>query len=174
MYLVSPRFSKAGSPKTSCQCLSHCSHVRGRVMASLANGSIAIFHRSPVDGQWDLNNYHLLDLGKPHHSIRCMIQVQNKVWCGYRNKVFVVNPEMMKVESTFDAHPRRESQVRQMAWIGDGVWCVAEYPKQVFSIPESLVLIIMFWLKTQGVHSIRLHPSSLPRSHPSTPSGCRH
>ena len=98
------------------------SHVRGRVMASLANGSIAIFHRNPTDGQWDLNNYHLLDLGKPHHSIRCMIQVQNKVWCGYRNKVFVVNPEMMKVESTFDAHPRRESQVRQMAWIGDGVW----------------------------------------------------
>jgi len=105
--------------KDSVLCISH---VRGRVMASLANGSIAIFHRNPTDGQWDLNNYHLLDLGKPHHSIRCMIQVQNKVWCGYRNKVFVVNPEMMKVESTFDAHPRRESQVRQMAWIGDGVW----------------------------------------------------
>jgi len=28
----------------------------------------------------------------------------------------------MKVEKTFDAHPRRESQVRQLAWIGDGVW----------------------------------------------------
>ena len=29
---------------------------------------------------------------------------------------------MMTVETTFDAHPRKESQVRQMAWIGDGVW----------------------------------------------------
>jgi hypothetical protein len=38
-------------------------------MAALANGTIAIFHRSG-DGQWDLTNYHLLDLGKPHGSIR--------------------------------------------------------------------------------------------------------
>jgi len=96
-------------------------HVRGRVMAALANGSVAIFHRAP-DGQWDLLNYHLLDLGKPQASIRCMIRVHNKVWCGYRNKIFEINPRTMTVDATFDAHPRKESQVRQMAWIGDGVW----------------------------------------------------
>ena len=28
----------------------------------------------------------------------------------------------MSVEASFDAHPRKESQVRQMAWVGDGVW----------------------------------------------------
>ncbi|TRY73155.1 hypothetical protein TCAL_13038 [Tigriopus californicus] len=93
----------------------------GRVLAALANGSIAIFHRAD-DGQWDLTNYHLLDLGKPHHSIRCMLQVHNKVWCGYRNKIFVIDPRTMTVEKTMDAHPRKESQVRQMAWVGDGVW----------------------------------------------------
>ena len=43
---------------------------------------------------------------------RCMVQVHNKVWCGYRNKIYVINPKMMKVEDTFDAHPRKESQVR--------------------------------------------------------------
>ncbi|XP_059079883.1 JNK-interacting protein 3-like isoform X4 [Tigriopus californicus] len=96
-------------------------HVKGRVLAALANGSIAIFHRAD-DGQWDLTNYHLLDLGKPHHSIRCMLQVHNKVWCGYRNKIFVIDPRTMTVEKTMDAHPRKESQVRQMAWVGDGVW----------------------------------------------------
>lgn len=26
------------------------------------------------------------------------------------------------VQKSFDAHPRKESQVRQLAWIGDGVW----------------------------------------------------
>lgn len=26
------------------------------------------------------------------------------------------------LQSSFDAHPRRESQVRQMVWAGDGVW----------------------------------------------------
>merc|ERR1719500_2136749 len=96
-------------------------HVRGRVMAALANGSVAIFHRAP-DGQWDLLNYPLLGLGKPQASIRCMIRVHNKVWCGYRNKIFEINPRTMTVDATFDAHPRKESQVRQMAWIGDGVW----------------------------------------------------
>ena len=28
----------------------------------------------------------------------------------------------MSVIHTLDAHPRKESQVRQMAWVGDGVW----------------------------------------------------
>ncbi|KFO34971.1 C-Jun-amino-terminal kinase-interacting protein 4 [Fukomys damarensis] len=87
-------------------------HVKGIVLVALADGTLAIFHRG-VDGQWDLSNYHLLDLGRPHHSIRCMTVVHDKVWCGYRNKIYV---------KSFDAHPRKESQVRQLAWVGDGVW----------------------------------------------------
>ncbi|EDO47039.1 predicted protein [Nematostella vectensis] len=96
-------------------------HVKGRVLVALADGTVAIFHRSS-DGQWNFNNYHLLDLGRPHHSIRCMAMVHDKVWCGYRNKIQVIHPRTMRVEKTFDAHPRHESQVRQLAWIGDGVW----------------------------------------------------
>ncbi|EPY88927.1 mitogen-activated protein kinase 8 interacting protein 3 isoform 1 [Camelus ferus] len=84
-------------------------HVKGRVLVALADGTLAIFHRGE-DSQWDLSNYHLMDLGRPHHSIRCMAVVYDRVWCGYKNK------------KSFDAHPRRESQVRQLAWIGDGVW----------------------------------------------------
>ncbi|XP_014062962.1 C-Jun-amino-terminal kinase-interacting protein 4 isoform X3 [Salmo salar] len=96
-------------------------HVKGRVLVSLADGTLAIFHRG-VDGQWDLTNYHLLDLGRPHHSIRCMTVVHDKVWCGFRNKIYVVQPKAMKIEKSFDAHPRKESQVRQLAWDGDGIW----------------------------------------------------
>uniref|UniRef100_A0A4W3J9Z2 C-Jun-amino-terminal kinase-interacting protein 4 n=1 Tax=Callorhinchus milii TaxID=7868 RepID=A0A4W3J9Z2_CALMI len=96
-------------------------HVKGRVLVALADGTLAIFHRG-VDGQWDLTNYHLLDLGRPHHSIRCMTVVHDKVWCGYRNKIYSVQPKAMKIEKSFDAHPRKESQVRQLAWVGDGVW----------------------------------------------------
>lgn len=51
-----------------------------------------------LDGQWDLTNYHLLDLGRPYHSIRCMVVVHNKVWCGYRNRIHVVNPQTLSVE----------------------------------------------------------------------------
>lgn len=63
-----------------------------------------------------------MDLGRPHHSIRCMAVVHDKVWCGYKNKIHVIQPKSMQIEKSFDAHPRRESQVRQLAWIGDGVW----------------------------------------------------
>uniref|UniRef100_A0A8C2PH14 RH2 domain-containing protein n=1 Tax=Capra hircus TaxID=9925 RepID=A0A8C2PH14_CAPHI len=72
-------------------------HVKGIVLVALADGTLAIFHRG-VDGQWDLSNYHLLDLGRPHHSIRCMTVVHDKVWCGYRNKIYVVQPKAMKIE----------------------------------------------------------------------------
>ncbi|XP_054913432.1 C-Jun-amino-terminal kinase-interacting protein 4 isoform X4 [Poeciliopsis prolifica] len=96
-------------------------HVKGRVLVSLSDSTLAIFHRG-TDGQWDLTNYHLLDLGKQHHSIRCMTVVHDRVWCGYRNKIHVVHPRAMKVEKTFDAHPRKDSQVRQLAWHGDGIW----------------------------------------------------
>uniref|UniRef100_A0A672PFI3 C-Jun-amino-terminal kinase-interacting protein 4 n=1 Tax=Sinocyclocheilus grahami TaxID=75366 RepID=A0A672PFI3_SINGR len=96
-------------------------HVKGRVLVALTDGTLAIFHRG-LDSQWDLTNYHLLDLGRPHHSIRCMTIVHDKVWCGYRNKIYVIQPRAMKIEKSFDAHPRKESQVRQLAWVGDGIW----------------------------------------------------
>lgn len=96
-------------------------HVKGRVLVSLSDSTLAIFHRG-TDGQWDLTNYHLLDLGKQHHSIRCMTVVHDRVWCGYRNKIHVVHPRAMKIEKSFDAHPRKDSQVRQLAWHGDGIW----------------------------------------------------
>lgn len=102
--------------------LSSYRHVKGRVLVALADGTIAIFHRgvgkshfvsSVVEkfarvtddvcflltgGQWDLTNYHLLDLGRPHHSIRCMVVVHEKVWCGYRNKIYVIQPKAMRIE----------------------------------------------------------------------------
>ncbi|GBM76429.1 C-Jun-amino-terminal kinase-interacting protein 4 [Araneus ventricosus] len=96
-------------------------HIRGRVFAGLADGTVAIFHRFP-DGEWDLTNFHLLDLGRPLYSVRCMTVVDKNIWCGYRNCVHVIDSETLCVIESFDAHPRKESQVRQMAWIGDGVW----------------------------------------------------
>jgi mitogen-activated protein kinase 8 interacting protein 3 len=74
-----------------------CSHVSGRVLAALADGSVAVFCRGS-DGQWDLGSYHLVDLGRPHHSIRCMVTVHGRVWCGYRNKIHVLHPRSLQVE----------------------------------------------------------------------------
>lgn len=74
-----------------------CSHVSGRVLVALADGSVAIFCRDH-DGQWDLGSYHLVELGPPHHSIRCMVAVCGRVWCGYKNKIYVLHPRSLQVE----------------------------------------------------------------------------
>lgn len=57
-----------------------------------------------TDGQWDLSNYHLMDLGRPHHSIRCMAVVHDKVWCGYKNKIHVIQPKSMQIEASYESN----------------------------------------------------------------------
>lgn len=49
-----------------------------------------------------------MDLGRPHHSIRCMVVVHEKVWCGYRNKVYVIQPKAMRIE-VGPPPPKRET-----------------------------------------------------------------
>lgn len=92
-----------------------------RCMVALADGTVAIFARL-ADGQWDFSKYWLLTLGDPKCSVRCLSVVGCMVWCGYRNKVHVVEPRSRMLLHTLEAHPRQESQVRQMACDGDGVW----------------------------------------------------
>ncbi|XP_074026144.1 JNK-interacting protein syd isoform X2 [Leptinotarsa decemlineata] len=96
-------------------------HINGRVVVALACGQIAIFGRNQ-EGEWDLSQYHLVQIGLPHQSIRQLAVVGDKVWCGYRNKIHVLLPNDLKIAYTLEAHPRRESPVRQIAWLGEGVW----------------------------------------------------
>ncbi|XP_056648463.1 JNK-interacting protein 3 isoform X2 [Diorhabda sublineata] len=96
-------------------------HIKGRVVVAIACGQVAVFRRDP-EGEWDLSRYHLVQLGLPHQSVRQLAIVGDKVWCGYRNKIHVLQPHDLKIVHTLEAHPRRESPVRQMAWLGEGVW----------------------------------------------------
>ncbi|KAJ8927569.1 hypothetical protein NQ314_019952 [Rhamnusium bicolor] len=96
-------------------------HINGRVVVALACGQVAIFKRTS-EGEWDLSQYHLVQLGLPHQSVRQLAVVGDKVWCGYRNKIHVLQPQDLQIVHTLEAHPRRESPVRQMAWLGEGVW----------------------------------------------------
>lgn len=74
-----------------------CRHVSGRVLCALADGTVAVFRRG-LDGQWDLSKYHLVNLGPPQHSIRCLISVHSKVWCGYKNRIHVLDPSTLVVQ----------------------------------------------------------------------------
>lgn len=96
-------------------------HVESRVVVALANGSLVVFRRQII-GEWDINNYHILTLGSPKHSIRCLTIVGDKVWAAHRNRIHVIDPITLTVLHSFEAHPRKESQIRQMAATGLGVW----------------------------------------------------
>ncbi|KPU78694.1 uncharacterized protein Dana_GF10633, isoform L [Drosophila ananassae] len=96
-------------------------HVEARVVVALANAQLAVFRRQ-TDGQWDLNSYHLVTLGDRNHSIRCLCVAGERIWAAHRNKIFIVDPVSLNIVHSLDAHPRKESQVRQMASTGAGVW----------------------------------------------------
>ena len=121
-------------------------HVRGRVFVALANGTCCVFLRRGhgSDGEWDFKNYYTIDVGSIEQSmngshstatgsnagmsvtcsIRCVeVGKGHLIWLGYRNLVFIIDPKSLKVVSSFPLHPRKESQVRQLSSLGDGVWC---------------------------------------------------
>ncbi|XP_072281532.1 C-Jun-amino-terminal kinase-interacting protein 4-like isoform X2 [Pyxicephalus adspersus] len=96
-------------------------HAADRVVASLGDGTLAIFSRNAARN-WDLDNPKVVDLGRPQQSIRCSASVRGEVWCGYRNRIYIVDPRTAKIKQWFEATPRPESQVRHIAAAGDGVW----------------------------------------------------
>lgn len=96
-------------------------HVAGRVVVALANGQVAIFRRQ-MTGEWDVNSYHIVTLGSPKQSVRCLTIVGDKVWAAHRNRIHVLDPISLSVVHSLEAHPRKESQIRQMAATGLGVW----------------------------------------------------
>ncbi|CAH2319392.1 C-Jun-amino-terminal kinase-interacting 4-like isoform X1 [Pelobates cultripes] len=74
------------------------------------------------DRNWDLENPKVVDLGRPQQTIRCSVAVLNEVWCGYRNRIYVVEPRTAKIKKWFETTTRPESQVRHLATAGEGVW----------------------------------------------------
>ncbi|XP_053206217.1 JNK-interacting protein 3-like isoform X2 [Panonychus citri] len=129
----------------------HIVHFRGRVFVALANGQCCIFVRSPTNGHWDFTKYLIIDMSQTNqlsadnsnknttpgtsspgssnppttasYSIRCMEVTKTCVWLGYRNMVHILDPNGLKIIHTLTVHPRKETQVRQLAAMGDGVWC---------------------------------------------------
>uniref|UniRef100_A0A914WZY1 RH2 domain-containing protein n=1 Tax=Plectus sambesii TaxID=2011161 RepID=A0A914WZY1_9BILA len=96
-------------------------HYKGRIFAALANGKLAAFSRDE-DGQWSAKGYHAITVGKATSSVRTIAVVAGRIWAGYRNTLVVFNAKDFTIETVFSAHPRKDSQVRQLVWIGDGVW----------------------------------------------------
>ncbi|KAL6727538.1 hypothetical protein Aduo_009408 [Ancylostoma duodenale] len=96
-------------------------HFKGKVFAALANGTVAVFHRCK-GGEWADFGYHSIRIGPATSSVRCLCVVANNIWAAYKNCIVVVDGESLQIVKVFPAHPRRDSQVRAVQWIGAGVW----------------------------------------------------
>uniref|UniRef100_A0A0K0DNT4 RH2 domain-containing protein n=1 Tax=Angiostrongylus cantonensis TaxID=6313 RepID=A0A0K0DNT4_ANGCA len=96
-------------------------HHKGRVFAALANGTLAVFHRGK-GGAWADFGYHTIRIGPATSSVRCICVVANNIWAAYKNCIVVVDGESLQIVKIFAAHPRRDSQVRAVQWVGAGVW----------------------------------------------------
>ncbi|VDM54297.1 unnamed protein product [Angiostrongylus costaricensis] len=96
-------------------------HHKGRVFAALANGTLAVFHREK-GGAWADFGYHTIRIGPATSSVRCICVVANNIWAAYKNCIVVLDGESLQIVKVFAAHPRRDSQVRAVQWVGAGVW----------------------------------------------------
>ncbi|KAL3116101.1 hypothetical protein niasHT_007401 [Heterodera trifolii] len=96
-------------------------HLNGRMFAALANGSVAVFHRNTI-GEWSTSGYFVVKLGSVTSSVCHLCTVGGNVWAACRNCVMVLDPTTLKIKHVFTAHPRKDSQVRQMICCGKGVW----------------------------------------------------
>lgn len=69
-----------------------------------------------------IKRFFLIPLGLPKQSVRCLCIVADKIWAAHRNKIYIVDPISLNIVHILEAHPRKESQIRQMAATGLGVW----------------------------------------------------
>lgn len=88
------------------------------------------------DGEWSTDGYHVLSIGKPQHSVRCLTIVADRIWCGYRNLVYVIDPSNLNIVVScmevleFDiaakwvfclrthSRPIQEKRVKYVNWCG--------------------------------------------------------
>lgn len=133
-----------------------------------------------TDGQWDLSNYHLMDLGRPHHSIRCMAVVHDKVWCGYKNKIHVIQPKSMQIEVSLNPTivfgPSCSSNFHGqfLKCNNELISCSVEVLRCPSPQGESSAAAGVDRRRCVGVNPARLDPAALPRTHTPAPPGCGH
>lgn len=86
--------------------LSLIRYSQGKVIAGLANGSLAFFSHST--GGWNLQAKEEMSLGSPPvQPIRCCLAKAEGLWVGYWNKIHIINVTSRKVEVRLTSKHRK-------------------------------------------------------------------
>ena len=160
-------------------------HVKGRVLAALADGTVAIFQRDK-EGQWDLSNYHLLDLGRPHHSIRwaknILLNSMKNISCFHYQVHGPGTQQGVAGVQEQDSYCWPQDDV-----CGGNSWCSSKVMSWIENILEQSKNISSLFQEGEsgssdglggrwglGVHQTWLHSPTVSCSHSGASPGCWH
>ncbi|XP_059189077.1 rho guanine nucleotide exchange factor 10-like protein [Centropristis striata] len=89
------------------------------LFAGLANGNVAVYHRTSGERLWGVDPYRLLSLGS--EPVRSLLTSEDAVWASCANRVTVIQGPGLHTQ-TFPAHCDPGCTVSHMMRSGGGVW----------------------------------------------------
>lgn len=66
-----------------------------------------------------------------NYSVRCMEAVGIFVWLGYRNSIYILDCETLKIVNHFEVDSREKARITQITAAGDGMWCSTQLDSKV-------------------------------------------
>ncbi|XP_003780965.1 rho guanine nucleotide exchange factor 17 [Otolemur garnettii] len=96
-------------------------YLNNQVFVSLANGELVVYQRE-AGHFWDPQNFKSVTLGAQGSPITKMVSVGGRLWCGYQNRILVLNPDTLQLEHTFHIGQDSGRSVACMVDSSLGVW----------------------------------------------------
>ncbi|XP_056632628.1 uncharacterized protein LOC130442494 isoform X1 [Diorhabda sublineata] len=94
----------------------HCDNV----FVALANGTICIYRKNPIDGAWLIQEPQLLNLGTD--PVSCLLPINLSLYAACGKKVWVLNGITGEVQKNFTIQHEHFGNVNLMAHSGIGLW----------------------------------------------------
>ncbi|XP_032783491.2 LOW QUALITY PROTEIN: uncharacterized protein LOC116921335 [Daphnia magna] len=91
------------------------------VFASLANGDVLIYQRSP-SGVWNINEPKCVAVGSIIGPVTRMLPVGSGLWCTSQNTVKILNTSTLSIDDDFAVSSDSQRNVLSLACNGLGVW----------------------------------------------------
>uniref|UniRef100_A0A5S6QTI7 DH domain-containing protein n=1 Tax=Trichuris muris TaxID=70415 RepID=A0A5S6QTI7_TRIMR len=103
---------------TSIRCMTY---YDDKIFIALGNGNIG-FYECHDENKGTLGDLRLLQIEQKFPPISAMTVATNKLWCGTRNRLLVINLTTLKIECLFAVNNDRESYVACLAANALAVW----------------------------------------------------
>lgn len=94
----------------------HCDNV----FVALANGTLCVYRKSPIDGAWLMQEPQILTLGTD--PVSCLLPINLSLYAACGKKVWVLNGVTGDIQKNFSIQHENLGNVNLMAHSGIGLW----------------------------------------------------